>query len=47
MRLIRIYNKFTNRYPHHPQGSTMATTLFMLGGSLMLLLVAVWWVFRG
>lgn len=48
MRRILIYNLAThpNRFNTHCKGRTMATTLALLGGSLLFLLGALWWVFR-
>ncbi len=36
-----------SRNPLDCEGSNMAITLLLLGGSLLFLLGAVWWVFRG
>lgn len=44
MRRIRIYNKTFKILC--PAGGFMVTTLTMLGGSLVLMLIALWWVFH-
>jgi len=44
MRRIRIYNKAFKILC--PAGGFMVTPLTMLGGSLVLMLIALWWVFH-
>ena len=44
MRRIRIYNETIEILC--PTGGFMVTTLTMLGGSLVLMLIALWWVFH-
>lgn len=45
MRSILIYN-FNMYSTSVSRGPSMTSSVFILGGSLVLILAAVWWVFR-
>jgi hypothetical protein len=45
MRSILIYT-FTMLSTTDPKEASMTSSVFILGGSLALILAAVWWVFR-
>ena len=45
MRSILIYN-FNMLSSTHSKGTSMTSSVFTLGGSLVLILAAAWWVFR-